>query len=80
MSLSRCTYLRDNLLVKIVYMDFRKMRYVSPSIIKTVSVEIETGILASSTIQPDSEVKTTGQEVVSMDFSQSSFNQDWDRP
>lgn len=61
-------------------MDFTKRRYIAPSIIKTVSVEIETELLASSTVKQDSEVKTAGQEVVSMDFSQSSFNQDWDRP
>ncbi|MBR1869435.1 MAG: hypothetical protein IJ799_05150 [Bacteroidales bacterium] len=55
-------------------------KYVAPRIIKTVSVELGTGILAASTIQPDSEVRTTGQEIVTMDFSQPSFNQEWDRP
>jgi hypothetical protein len=56
------------------------MRYIAPSIIKTVSVDLETEILAGSTVHHDSEVKTIGQEVVTMDFSQSSFNQEWDRP
>ncbi len=54
-------------------------RYLAPSVIKQVSVELETNLLGASTIQTNSEVKTTGQEVVTMDFSQSSFNQDWDK-
>lgn len=55
-------------------------RYIAPAIIRTVSVELETEILAASTVQKSSEVKTTGQEVVTMDFSDTSFNQEWDRP
>ena len=54
--------------------------YLAPAIIKTVSVELGAEILASSTIKPDSEVKSMGQEIVTMDFSQPSFNQEWDRP
>lgn len=54
-------------------------RYIAPAIIKTVSIEIETEILAASTVKNDSEVKTIGQEVMTMDFSQSSFNQDWEK-
>lgn len=54
-------------------------RYIAPAIIKTVSVEIETEILAASTVKNDSEVKTMGQEVMTMDFSQSSFNQEWEK-
>ena len=61
-------------------MDHRKRKFIVPSIIKTVSVDLETDILAASTVQPESEVKTMGQEVVTMDFSQPSFNQEWDRP
>lgn len=53
--------------------------YIAPAIIKTVSIEIETEILAASTVKNDSEVKTLGQEVMTMDFSQSSFNQDWEK-
>ncbi|MBR5402729.1 MAG: hypothetical protein IK113_00700 [Bacteroidales bacterium] len=55
-------------------------RYIAPAIIRTVSVELETEILAASTVQKSSEVKTTGQEIVTMDFSDTSFNQEWDRP
>jgi len=54
-------------------------RYIAPSIIKKVSVELETELLAGSSVHKSSEVKTTGQEVVTMDFSQSSFNQEWDK-
>ena len=54
-------------------------RYLAPSVIKAVPVALETSLLAASTVKPDSEVKTTGQEVISMDFSQSSFNQEWDK-
>ena len=54
-------------------------RYIAPSVIKAVSIALETNLLAASTVTPDSEVQTTGQEVVSMDFSQSSFNQEWDK-
>ncbi len=54
-------------------------RYIAPAIIKTVSIEIETEILAASTVKNDSEVKTMGQEVMTMDFSQSSFNQEWEK-
>ena len=53
--------------------------YLAPVVIKQVSVALEAGLLAASTVQPDSEVKTTGQEIVTMDFSQSSFNQEWEK-
>lgn len=59
-------------------MESRK-RYLAPAVIKKVSVELEADLLAASTIKPDSEVKTMGQEVVTMDFSQSSFNQEWEK-
>ena len=55
-------------------------RSVAPAVLKVVPVALESDFLAASTVQPDSEVKTMGQEVVTMDFSQSSFNQEWDRP
>lgn len=59
-------------------MESRKS-YLAPAVIKQVSVELEADLLAASTIKPDSEVKTMGQEVVTMDFSQSSFNQEWEK-
>jgi len=54
-------------------------KYISPSVIREVSIALETDLLAGSTVNKSSEVKTTGQEVVTMDFSQSSFNQEWDK-
>ena len=64
-----------------LYMESRKTRksYHAPTVITQVSVDLETDLLAASTVQPDSQVKTTGQEVVTMDFSQSSFNQEWEK-
>ncbi len=59
-------------------MESRK-RYFAPAVIKQVAVALEVDLLAASTVQPDSQVKTTGQEVVTMDFSQSSFNQEWEK-
>lgn len=59
-------------------MESRK-RYLSPAVIKQVSVDLESDLLAASTVKPDSQVKTMGQEVVTMDFSQSSFNQEWEK-
>ena len=56
-----------------------RKRYLAPVVIKQVSVVLETGLLGASTVQPDSEVKTTGQEIVTMDFSQSPFNQEWEK-
>lgn len=56
-----------------------RKRYIAPAVIKRVSVEMETELLAASTVQPDTAVKTMGQEVVTMDFSQSSFNQEWEK-
>ena len=54
-------------------------KYISPSIIKEISIALETDLLAGSTVNKSSEVKTTGQEIVTMDFSQPSFNQEWDK-
>ncbi|MBP5721732.1 MAG: hypothetical protein J6W82_11825 [Bacteroidales bacterium] len=54
-------------------------RYIAPIVIKEVSVALETNLLGGSTVNKSSEVKTVGQEVVTMDFSQTSFNQEWDK-
>lgn len=54
-------------------------RYIAPVVLKKVSIALETNLLADSTVKKSSDVKTVGQEVVTMDFSQTSFNQDWDR-
>lgn len=54
-------------------------RYIAPIVLKEVSVALETNLLGGSTVNKSSEVKTVGQEVVTMDFSQTSFNQEWDK-
>ena len=41
-------------------------------------MELESPILAGSVVNNSSEIKTTGQEVVPYDFSNSSFNQVWE--
>lgn len=53
-------------------------KYIAPVVLRKVSISLETNLLAS-TVQAKSEVKTMGQEVVTMDFTQSSFNQEWDK-
>jgi hypothetical protein len=53
-------------------------KYIAPVVLRKVSIALETNLLAS-TVQAKSEVKTMGQEVVTMDFTQSSFNQEWDK-
>ena len=56
----------------------RKIAYITPAVIKRVSVELESPVLAGSVVNEHSEIKTTGQEVVTHDFSDSSFNQVWE--
>ena len=56
----------------------RKIAYITPAVIKRVSVELESPILAGSVVTKDSKISTTGQEVVTHDFSDSSFNQVWE--
>lgn len=55
-----------------------KKKYLAPCVLKTVEVLSEEDILAGSVVTKDSEIKTTGQEVVEYDFSDSSFNQVWE--
>ena len=53
-------------------------KYLAPRVLNTVDVLLEEDFLAGSVVTKDTEVKTTGQEVVSHDFSDSSFNQVWE--
>lgn len=55
-----------------------KKKYLAPCVLKTVEVLSEEDILAGSVVTKDSEIKTTGQEVVEYDFSDTSFNQVWE--
>ena len=53
-------------------------KYLAPCVLKIVPVLLEEDILAGSVVTADTEVKTTGQEVKSYDFSETSFNQVWE--
>ena len=55
-----------------------KRMYRTPGVMKTVDVQLEKDLLAGSVVKKDTKVQTKGQEVASYDFSQSSFNQDWE--
>ena len=52
--------------------------YRTPGVMKTVDVLLEIDLLAGSVVKKDTKVQTKGQEVASYDFSQSSFNHDWE--
>jgi hypothetical protein len=59
----------------------KKTKYVSPVVLQSVSLEMEEGILAGSAITSSTNVQTTGQEVVTYDFTPSSsspFNHEWE--
>lgn len=56
----------------------KKKVYTAPRVLKTLPVEMEHDLLSGSVVTKDTRVKTTGQEVVSYDFSQPSFNQEWE--
>lgn len=56
----------------------KKKKYISPRVLNTENVQLEDNLLAGSVVDKNTEVKTTGQEVVSYDFSGSSFNQSWE--
>ena len=55
-----------------------KTIYSSPAVVKVVSLAMEGDVLAESVVDTVSDVKTTGQEVETHDFTGSSFNHDWE--
>lgn len=55
-----------------------KKKYLAPCVLNTVDVLLEEDFLTGSVVTKDTQVKTTGQEVVSHDFSDTSFNQVWE--
>lgn len=56
-----------------------KKKYLAPCVLKSVEVLSEEDILTGSVVTKDSQARTTGQEVVSYDFSDdTSFNQVWE--
>ena len=55
-----------------------KRMYKTPVVLKTVTVCLERDLLGESLVTKDTKVQTKGQDVVSYDFSGSSFNQEWE--
>ena len=55
-----------------------KKKYLAPRVLNTVDVLLEEDFLTGSVVTKDTQVKSTGQEVVSHDFSDTSFNQVWE--
>jgi len=55
-----------------------KHQFESPAILKVIPVAMESAILSGSVVTKDTAVKTTGQKVYSYDFTDTSFNQDWE--
>lgn len=57
----------------------KKLSYTSPAIRKCVSVELEASLLAGSVVTNSSTIKSMGQEVETLDFSDgSTFNSVWE--
>ena len=52
--------------------------YERPNIINVVKLELENNILTSSVAVENTTVETTGQEVVTYDASDISFNHNWE--
>ena len=55
----------------------QKKKYVAPRVLNAVPVLMESEILAGS-VADKAAVKTMGQEVVTYDFEDSSFNHQWE--
>ena len=56
----------------------KKQNYNAPCILRTATVQMDGCILAGSVVNKSTAVQTKGQEVVTYDFSDSSFNQVWE--
>jgi hypothetical protein len=55
-----------------------KEKYISPVVLKRVSLFLEGTILAGSVVNNSTSVKTAGQQVVEYNFSDPSFNSGWE--
>ena len=54
-----------------------KMKYIAPAILEELKIEMEGGILASSSVvKPDTEVISTGQEIEIIEADE--FNHTWE--
>ena len=57
----------------------KKLTYTAPVVLDDLALELEAEILgASVVVEGETTVETTGQEFESYDFSDSSFNQNWE--
>lgn len=76
-----CAYARGNTRKNIGKIDtsiMQKKVYNAPCVLRTLPVELENDLLTGSVIKSESNVKATGQQVDSYDFSGTQFNQDWE--
>jgi len=55
-----------------------RLPFESPAVLKVVRIAQESEIMAGSVVTGDSKVRTAGQEVQDYDFSDTSFNQEWE--
>ena len=53
------------------------MKYNTPHINKVIPIEIE-NLLSSSIVNEDFSIESTGQEVITYDFTKESFNHKWE--
>ncbi|MBR4525005.1 MAG: hypothetical protein IKP15_05610 [Bacteroidales bacterium] len=57
----------------------KKLTYTAPVVLDDLALELEAEILGASVVVEDSTtVETKGQEIQTYDFSDSSFNQNWE--
>lgn len=57
----------------------KKLTYTAPVVLDDLALELEAEILGASVVVEDqTTVETTGQEIQTYDFSDSSFNQNWE--
>lgn len=54
-----------------------KRDYTKPCVLNALPMEMQSNLLAGSTVTKDTQIKNVGQETVSYDFSNPQFNQEW---
>lgn len=56
----------------------QRNKYIAPAVLRRVMIEMESDLLAGSTVTPQSKIETAGQKIETKDFSQTGFNSDWE--
>lgn len=56
----------------------QRNKYIAPAVLRRVLIEMESDLLAGSTVTPQSKIETVGQKIETKDFSQTGFNSDWE--